>query len=271
MSREERTFREQRRCNIERLANNRNLQESGMDLLAEASKYSYSYNFDWLSRPVIQHPQDIVAFQEIVWAVKPDLIIELGVARGGSLVLSASLLALIELCETGSVQVDPGVERGHRVVGIDVDIRTHNRVAITEHPLSPWITLIEGSSICETVVRQVKTLAEGADVVLVVLDSNHSEKHVLEELNLYGPLVSVGSYCIVFDTAIEYMPGELFNDRPWGPGDSPTTAINKYLSQGQSSQSLDDVESAPVFEIASEVSDKLLLTAAPGGFLRRVG
>ena len=223
-----------------------------------AQALSYSYNFDWLGRPVIQYPQDIVAFQEIVWQVKPDVIIETGIARGGSLMLSASLLAMLDLCDCAAAgrSLDPR-QPGRRVLGIDIDIRAHNREAILAHPLSPYIEMIEGSSVAEEVVRQVRAFAAGHDRVLVALDSNHTHAHVAAELQAYAPLVTVGSYCIVYDTVIEDLPADSFGDRPWGHGDNPKTAVREYL------------QDHPEFEIDRSIPAKLGITVAPDGFLRR--
>jgi len=248
------------------------LQKRGIQLLSDAARYSYSFNFDWLSRPIIQHPQDIVAFQEVVWEVKPDLIIELGIARGGSLILSASLLALMELCDSGSVSVESSSKERRKVIGVDIDIRAHNRSSIESHALSPWITLIEGSSVDEKTISTIKEYAKDAQRIMVVLDSNHTESHVLNELISYAPLVSVGSFCVVFDTVIQLMPDELFEDREWGVGNNPGTAVERYLSGdwGPLKSNTTDRKS-PCFEIVTECSDKLLITAAPSGFLRRTG
>lgn len=211
---------------------------------AMALEKKYMNNFSWLGRPLIQLPMDAMALQEIIWAVKPDLVIETGVAHGGSLVLSASILELI----------------GHgEVVGVDIDIRPHNREAIESHPLAHRISLVQGSSVAPDVVRQVKAAAEGKAKVLVCLDSNHTHEHVLAELQAYAELVSVGSYCIVFDTFVEDMPDDyVWTDRPWGKGNNPKTAVWEWL------------RTHPQFEIDKSVEDRLLVTSAPDGFLKRV-
>jgi len=216
--------------------------------LANAKKYSY--HFSWLGRPIIQYPQDVMAMQEIIWEVKPDLIIETGIAHGGSLIFSASMLALLE--------ISGWIKKG-RVLGIDIDIREHNRIEIEKHPFSNKIKMIQGSSIDEEVVSQVHGIVKDYKNILVVLDSNHTHKHVLAELNAYAPLVSKGSYCIVFDTIIEDLPGDMFLDRPWSKGNNPKTAVREYL-KGHSE-----------FEIDKAIQDKLLITVAPDGYLRRVG
>jgi cephalosporin hydroxylase len=208
----------------------------------------YSYNFSWLGRPIIQYPQDMVAMQEIIWQVQPDLIIETGIAHGGSLIFSASMLELIASC-TGN--------QGE-VLGLDIDIRPHNRAAIEAHPLFKRITMLEGSSISDDIIAQVKAKAAGKQRVLVCLDSNHTHDHVLAELEAYAPLTSVGSYCVVMDTVVEDVPDELSGDRPWGNGNNPKTAVWEYLKTHDE------------FEIDASIHNKLLITVAPDGYLKRV-
>lgn len=220
----------------------------------------YSYNFFWLGRPIIQYPQDIVATQEVIWRVKPDLIIETGIAHGGSLILSASTLAMIEYAEAveaGAV-LDPSKPK-RRVVGVDIDIRPHNRAAMEAHPLRGRIDMIEGSSIAPEIVAKVKEIAKGFDRVMVFLDSNHTHDHVLAELEAYAPIVTPGSYCIVYDTLIEDMPAGQYSDRPWDKGNNPKTAVWKYL------------ETHKEFEIDKHIDKKLLITVATDGFLKRKG
>jgi cephalosporin hydroxylase len=219
----------------------------------------YSYNFDWLGRPIIQYPQDMVAMQEIIWAVKPDLIIETGIAHGGSLIFFASMLALIEYCdavEKGEMLNPANPKR--RVLGIDIDIRAHNRKAIMEHPLFGRIDMIEGSSIAPEIIDQVHEIAKDYQRILVCLDSMHTHDHVLAELEAYAPLVSKGSYCVVFDTIIEDMPEGFFPNRPWGKGNNPKTAVWEFLKKNDR------------FNIDKDVENKLLITVAPDGFLKRI-
>ncbi len=225
----------------------------------ETSTNRYTYNFKWLGRPVIQYPQDLVAMQELIWQVRPDLIIETGIAHGGSLVFSASMLALLELCDSTAegTLLDPGQPR-RKVLGIDIDIRSHNRAAIEAHPMASRIQMIEGSSIDPAVVDQASEAAAAASSVMVFLDSNHTHEHVLAELEAYAGLVSPGSYCVVLDTLIEDMPSEMFPSRPWGPGNNPKTAVWEFL------------RTHPEFEIDSGVHNKLLITVAPDGYLKRV-
>lgn len=231
----------------------------------------YSYNFSWLSRPIIQYPQDIVAMQELIWQVKPDLIIETGIAHGGSLILSASMLALIDYCEAAKADKALDPQTSHRrVLGLDIDIRAHNRDAIKAHPLAHKIDMIQGSSISSKITAQVYDYAKGYKRILLCLDSNHTHEHVLEELEAYAPLVSPGSYCIVFDTIIEDMPDDMFPDRPWGKGNNPKTAVWEYLHRLKQ-KNRTAADGAPLhFEIDKTIENKLLITVAPNGYLHRV-
>lgn len=245
----------------ERLAANATdatLTEAARSFMLASLRQKYSYNYFWLGRPIIQYPQDIVAMQELIWAVKPDLIIETGIAHGGSLVFSASQLAILDLCEAAERRtlLDP-LKIHRKVIGIDIDIRPHNRAAIEAHPLASRIQMIQGSSINPEIVQQVSDAAEGFGRVLVCLDSNHTHTHVLAELDAYAPLTSPGSYCVVFDTVVEDMPKALSEDRPWGPGNNPKTAVRQYL------------RSHPEFEIDTSIEHKLQITVAPNGYLKR--
>lgn len=224
-----------------------------------ANKAKYSYHFEWLGRPIIQYPQDMVAMQELIWKVRPDLIIETGIAHGGSLIFSASMLALLDMCDAiaSGQQIDPKVS-ARKMLGIDIDIRAHNRAAIEAHPMASRIQMIQGSSIAPGIVQQVCKIAAGYKRVLVCLDSNHTHEHVLAELQAYASLTSVGSYCVVFDTVIEDLPKEMFPDRPWGPGNNPKTAVREFL------------KSHPEFEVDKSVDNKLLVTVAPDGYLKRL-
>lgn len=242
-------FKNERTERIKKLGNDKDFKELSNKWLEESMKKSYVYNFSWLGRPIIQNPIDIVATQEIIWTVQPDLIIETGIAHGGSLILSASLLELNAVC---------GGPQNAKVLGVDIDIRDHNKAEIEAHPLSKRISMIQGSSTAPEIISQVKTEADSMQRVLVMLDSNHTHEHVLAELEAYAPLTSVGSYCVVFDTFVEDVSEEVFPDRPWGPGDNPKTAVWEYLKQNTE------------FEIDNQIDDKLLITVAPDGFLKRV-
>ena len=213
--------------------------------------HQYSYNFSWLGRPIIQYPQDIVAMQELIFTVQPDLIIETGIAHGGSLILYASLLELNAMC---------GGQQNFSVLGIDIDIRAHNREAIESHPIFQrgHITMLEGSSIDADMVAKVHKFAAPYKRIMVLLDSNHTHDHVFSELTAYAPLVSVGSYCVVFDTVIENMAADAYPDRHWGKGNNPMTAAGAYLA------------SHPEYMHDEMMDSKLLISVAPKGFLKRI-
>jgi cephalosporin hydroxylase len=245
--------------NIKSLGDDFVLQKESFSWINNTARHGYSYNFSWQGRPIIQYPQDMIAMQELIWKIKPDLIIETGIAHGGSLVFSASMLAQLDICEAidSEKMFDPK-KSARKVLGIDIDIRDHNRKAIEAHPMSSRIEMIEGSSLDPNVIAQVKTIAKNYSRILVCLDSNHTHEHVLAELNAYASLTSVESYCVVFDTIIEDMPDDLFPDRPWGVGNNPKTAVWEFLEENKN------------FEIDKDIQHKLLITVAPDGFLRRV-
>jgi len=224
-----------------------------------ANARKYSYHFEWLGRPIIQYPQDIVAMQELIWYVKPDLIIETGIAHGGSLIFSASMLAQLDLCDAieAGTTLDPR-KSSRLVVGLDIDIRDHNRAAIEAHPMSSRIKMLQGSSVDPQIVAEVKKIAASYKRILVCLDSNHTHEHALAELKAYAPLVTPGSYCVVFDTIIEDLPEDSFPDRQWGRGDNPKTAVWEYLN------------THPEFEIDKQIDYKLLISVAPDGYLKRI-
>ncbi len=235
------------------------MDKRGLRFILDSVEDKYSYNFSWLSRPIIQYPQDVVAVQELIWQIKPDLIIETGIAHGGSLIFSASMLALLDLCDAieAATTLDPNKSK-RKVLGIDVDIRAHNRAAIEAHPMASRIQMIQGSSIAPDVIEQVRQVAKDYDRILVCLDSNHTHDHVLAELEAYATLVGSGGYCVVYDTLIEDMPDDLIQDRPWGKGNNPKTAVREFLSRNKG------------FVVNEDIEAKLLITVAPGGYLRRV-
>jgi len=237
----------------------------------QAFRNSYMYNFRWADRPIIQLPDDIVAFQEIVWEVKPDLIIEMGIAHGGSLMLSASMLAMLDYCDALEQKkiLDPQ-KPARRVLAVDIDIRAHNRAEIERHPFSNRIDMIEGSSISTDTISKVTEIAKKYTKVLVCLDSMHTHDHVLQELEAYAPLVSKGSYCLAYDTVIEDLPDDVFPNRPWKHGDNSKTAVHAFLKKiknspmkGQDGQDLN-------FEIDYAIQNKLLISAIPDGILKRI-
>jgi len=228
--------------NIEGLQLDRDVQALSRVWIREISRHKYAYNFTWMGRPIIQFPQDMIAVQEIIWQVQPDLIIETGIAHGGSIIYYASLLEMMG-CEG-------------KIVGVDIDIRAHNRTEIENHPMFKRIHLIEGSAIDPAIAKQVCQIAAGKQKILVILDSNHTHDHVLAELNLYSHLVTKDSYLVVFDTIIEDMPDEFFPDRPWSKGNNPKTAVWEFLKNNDR------------FEIDKKLESKLLITVAPDGYLK---
>jgi cephalosporin hydroxylase len=239
-----RAFKEERAARIDENGVNNALKKAANDFNVESNKAQYSYNFSWMGRPVIQYPQDMIAMQELVWEIKPDLIIETGIAHGGSLVYYASLLELIGDGE---------------VLGIDIDIRKHNRAEIEKHPMFKRIKMIEGSSVSEETVEQVRRFAAGKERILVSLDSNHTHEHVLQELKFYSPFVTKDSYIVVFDTIVEDLPEGYFSQqRPWGVSNNPKTAVHEFLKHNDN------------FEIDRSIDNKVLISVAPEGYLRRV-
>lgn len=238
-----RTFFEERRSDIEAMGMDAELRRKSVDWLLHADQYKYGYNFTWLGRPIIKLPADILLQQELIWSVKPDLIIETGIAHGGSIILSASLLQLLGEGE---------------VVAVDIDIREHNRKEIEQHPMSHRITMIEGDSTSQAVFEQVKARTAEKKRVMVFLDSNHTHEHVYKELNLYADLVTVGSYCVLPDTLIEFFPKGYYKDRPWDVGNNPLTALRQFLRERND------------FEIMRQLSDKAMITEGYDGYLRRI-
>ena len=238
------SFEQRNQENVKRMSRDSEFKDLTRQWLDTCLQYEYMYHFSWLGVPIIQSPQDIVAMQELVWKVKPDLIIETGIARGGSMIFYASLLEMIG---------------GHgRVVGIDIDIRAPNRKALENHAMFKRITLLEGSSVDEALIRQVKAIAAESKTVMVALDSNHVHDHVYAEMCAYAPLVTPGSYLVVFDTVIEDIAPKYNADRPWSKGNNPKTAVREFLKDH------------PEFEVDQQTEDKLCITVCPNGFLRRV-
>jgi cephalosporin hydroxylase len=237
-------FEVERLDRINSYQDNDKLLKAANSFMIESTKPKYSYNFSWMGRPIIQYPQDIVEMQEIIWKVQPDLIIETGIAHGGSLIFYASILDLIG---KGSV------------LGVDIDIREYNKKEILNHPMNKRIKMIQGSSIDKDTVKKVNEIAQGCETILVCLDSNHTHEHVLKELNLYAGLTTLNSYCIVFDTIVENLPKNFYPDRPWEVGNNPKTAVSEFLINNNT------------FEVDKNIDSKLLISAAPGGYLKRIG
>lgn len=235
-------FEKRKLQDIAAMAKDPTFQSMSRDWLINSFRHRYSYNFRWLGLPIIQYPADIVAMQEVIWQMRPQVIVETGVARGGSLVFYASMLQLLG---------QDGV-----VVGVEVALTDENRKAIETHPLAGRIRLVDGSSVADETVAQVKRTVGAAAPVLVILDSLHTHDHVLQELRAYAPLVRRGSYLVVFDTLIENLPAEVIGDRPWGKGDNPKTAVQAFLKETNR------------FEIDRSFDDRLLLSVCSTGFLR---
>lgn len=243
MSDDRAAFEREKREAASRMAADKELAKAALAVNTAADRHDWSYQWSWLGLPVIQLPPDIVALQEVIWETRPQLVIETGIARGGSLVLYASILELIGEGE---------------VLGVDIDIRAHNREAIETHPVAGRIRMIEGSSLDDAIVDEAQGAAAQVERVMVVLDSNHTHEHVLGELRAYAPLVTVGQFLVVADTFVEQIPPQEHRPRPWGPGNNPATALQAWLEESEG------------FEPDPFVENKLLLTASPGGYLRRV-
>jgi cephalosporin hydroxylase len=247
-------FQQECQLEIKKQALDKSFLQVSREWFEKSNDYKYSYHFECLGRPIIQYPQDIVQYQETIYTAAPSLVIETGIAHGGSIVLSASMLCLLDVMEGLDPRQSP-----RKVVGVDIDIRPHNRKALDEHPLRFKMELIEGSSIDPDIIQQVRSHASGVERVLVSLDSNHTHEHVLAELDAYADLVSVDSYCIVFDTVVEDLPAGSFSDRPWDVGNNPKTAVHEWL------------KSHPEFKIDKDIDNKLLISVAPDGYLKRIG
>ena len=243
-------FQKEKKENIAAMTEDKNTQRIGRLFLDHVTDYKYGYYFTWMGRPIIQHPQDIVSLQEIIMEVKPDLIIETGIAHGGSLILSASMLALLDICEP----LD-GIKR--EVVGVDIEIRPHNRKAIEAHPMFQRITMLEDSSVSPAVIDTISKIVQQHKTVMVLLDSCHTEEHVWKEMELYSPFVTVDSYLVVYDTIVEF-EDKSHSNRPWGKGDNPYTAVQKFL------QTRND------FCIDSFIEQKSVITSCPSGWLKRI-
>lgn len=238
-------FETEKAANIAAMGNNQEAKDTALKFMLDTAQHKYTYNFTWLGRPIIQYPQDMVALQELIWQTKPDLIIEMGIAHGGSLIFSASILQLLD--------------NGGEVLGVDIDIRPHNRVEIEAHPLSKKITMIEGSSIEASTIQKVHDHAKGKKNIMVILDSNHTHDHVLQELEAYASLVTKDNYLIVFDTAVEDVPEDYdWGIRTWGKGNNPKTAVWEFLKTHNE------------FEIDKSIDNKLLISVAPDGYLKRI-
>ncbi len=256
---EAKKFYEESKKNIDAISKDNDLKDLSNKWIQKSAEHKWSYNFGWLGVPAIQFPNDTWAMQELIWDIKPDLIIEAGIAHGGSLIFSASMLAMLDYAEAAEKNLSLNPSKSKRMVlGIDIDIREHNKKAIEGHQFSGLIKMIEGSSIDDLIISEVCKISSEYKTIMVCLDSNHTHDHVLAELNAYAPLVTEGSYCVVFDTGIEDMPAGSFPNRPWDKGDNPKTAVYEYLKSNTD------------FIIDKKISDKLAITVAPEGFLKRI-
>ena len=236
-------FKEERKKEIKEMSKDEKLNQKSLEWMLHAHKYKYNYNYTWLGRPIIKYPNDVVFMQEIIWDVKPDLIIDVGIAHGGSIIFYASMLELIG--------------KG-KVVGIDIDIRKHNRIEIEKHPMYKRVTMLEGSSVSGEIINKVREIAKNEKKVMVFLDSYHTHEHVLKELELYAPLVTRDSYIVVSDTFIEYCPKGYFFNRPWDVGNNPLTALREFISKNNN------------FTIDKDRANKLLITESFDGYLKRI-
>jgi len=235
-------FNEERRNAIAAMGKDVDLKRMSLDWMILADKYKYTYNFSWMGRPIIKFPNDIVILQEIIMKVKPDYIVETGIAHGGSIIFSASMLELL----------------GHgEVIAVDIDIREHNKKEIEAHSMFKRITMIQGSSIDPEIVNSIKEKVKGKKV-LVCLDSLHTHDHVLKELQMYWDMVNVGSYIVCPDTFIEYFPKGYFKDRPWDVGNNTMTGLKEFLKENDN------------FEIDQDINNKLVITEGFDGYLKRI-
>jgi cephalosporin hydroxylase len=237
-------FEEKKRRQASALAQDQHLFADAIDMLHAVDKYDYSYLWSWMGVPIIQLPADIITTQEVIWATKPDVIIETGVARGGSVLFMASILELIG--------------KG-KVIGVDIDIRAHNRDSIERHPMAKRVMLVEGPSNDPATLAKVRAGIPAGATAMVVLDSDHSRDHVLGELRTYGPLVTQGCYLVVADTVLGHLD---FDQTPRNRakvcfrGNEPLSALKAYLKETDR------------FEIDPVVNGKLILSSSPGGYLR---
>lgn len=240
-------FERQKEIDTAAMSNDRALFDASTDLVLASDKYRYSYLWSWMGVPIIQRPADVLALQEIVWETKPDVIVETGVARGGSVVFFASLLRML------------GKPDG-KVIGVDIDIRAHNRDTIERHPMASSIALIEGSSVAPETIQKVNAhIMDGASV-MVVLDSDHSRNHVLAELRAYCNLVSKGQFLVAADTILGFIPPEkapTYYSKVLLAGDEPLAAVRAFLAENDS------------FAL-DPINGKLIMSSSPHGYLRRV-
>jgi cephalosporin hydroxylase len=237
-------FREQARALANEMAMDEALRSLDHRIVEVSDQHSYSYMWTWLGLPIIQMPSDIAAMQEIIWEQRPQVVVETGFARGGSTILYSSILELI----------GEGI-----VVAVDIEFREHNRDAVEKHPLGHRVRFVEGSSIDDEVMAQVGSQVDGAERVMVILDSDHTHAHVLEEIRRYAPLVTPGQFLVVADTVVEHIPSQEHRPRSWGPGNNPQTAVDQFMA-----------ENPDVFAVDDWANNKLLMSSSRGGYLRKL-
>ena len=241
-------FKKQSKAEVNKQSKDKKFINISKKWLLESHRLKYTYHFNWFGIPIIQYPSDIVGVQEIIYKIKPDLIIETGIAHGGSVIFHSTILDMLS-------QND---KKKRKVVGIDIDIRKHNLKRIKKHYFNKNLILIEGSSIDQKVKKRVYKIAKNKKTIMVILDSNHSSKHVYEELSFYSKFVTKNSYCIVFDTIVEDLPNKFVKNRPWSKGNNPLTAVKLFLKGNKS------------FKIDNEIDNKLMISSAKNGFLKRI-
>tara|TARA_Y100000589_G_scaffold200807_1_gene189411 strand:- start:3693 stop:4457 length:765 start_codon:yes stop_codon:yes gene_type:complete len=238
-------FFQERELDIKKMGEDYKLKEKSLEWMLLADKYKYTYNFTWMGRPIIKYPNDMVIQQEIMWKVKPDLIIETGIAHGGSIIFSSSMMKMMDI--------------EGEVVGIDIDIREHNKNQIINHKAYDRISMYEGDSTNPNIIKKVEKHIKPYSKVMVILDSNHSHKHVLKELEIYSRYVTKGSFCILPDTFIEFFPkGYYSKDRPWDVGNNPYTAMKEFMKNNNK------------FKVSKFYSDKANITETIDGYLERI-
>ncbi len=237
-------FFKERSLDIKKMNSDKYFKELTMKWIKKSIKYKYVYNFTWMGRPIIKYPNDMIVMQEIFWEVKPDLVIETGIAHGGSIIYSASLLKMM------------GIKR-FKVIGIDIDIRAHNLKEINRSSMRKYIKMFEGSSVDEKITKKIFTYAKKFKKILVILDSNHTHDHVSRELEIYSKLVSKDSYIILPDTYIGYLPNNTFPNRPWTKNDNPMTALQAFLKKNKK------------FKIDKYKSSKSMITEAMNGYVKK--
>ncbi len=236
-------FNEEKKENIKKAYDNPELHKSALDFITKSDQHNYAYNWTWLDMPIIQMPEDIMLVQEIIWETKPDIIIETGIAWGGSVVLYASILELI-----GKGQV----------LAIDKVLPQHNIDAIMKYNFSSRIKLFEGSSIDESIVNAIRDIIKPTDKVMVLLDSNHTHAHVYEELKIWESFVTSGQYLVISDTIVEEIPEQTHRSRSWGHGDNPMTALNQFLSENNK------------FTRENDYNHKAICSFTRNGYLKRI-